>query len=162
MEILSEPGSPTGFARLLYRLPIQFYRIGLGGLLGGRFLRLTHTGRVSGKPREVVIEVVGREDDAYYVCSGFGKRSQWYRNVVHTPEVTIQVGTRKTAARAVTLDAEEGARIMAHYAEQHPKAARKLCGIMGFAVDGGMADYREVGRTVPFLRMEPRSSAAAE
>ena len=34
----------TRLRRALFRAPIWLYRLGLGGLLGGRFLLLTHTG----------------------------------------------------------------------------------------------------------------------
>lgn len=156
MEIIKQPKLPTGIARLLYRLPINLYRVGLGGLLGGRFLRLTHTGRVSGKKREVVIEVVGHDERGYFSCSGYGTRANWYRNVLKTPEVTIQVGWRRTPATAVPLDAEEGARIMQRYATRHPWVAKRLCRTMGFAVDGTEADFREVGRNVPFLQFIPQ------
>ncbi|TCP56759.1 deazaflavin-dependent oxidoreductase (nitroreductase family) [Tamaricihabitans halophyticus] len=153
MEIIDKPDPPTGIGRLLARTPIHLYRAGFGWLLGGRFLRLTHTGRKSGKPREVVIEVVGKVDDGFYVCSGFGERADWYRNVRHNPEVTIQVGRRRGAATAIPLSAAEGGEIMAHYASKHPKIAMRLCRTMGFAVDGGAADFREVGQSVPFLKL---------
>ncbi|TDC06909.1 nitroreductase family deazaflavin-dependent oxidoreductase, partial [Nonomuraea longispora] len=35
---------------------------------------------------------------------------------------------------------------------RHPAAARQLCKIMGFEVDGSVADYLEVGRHIPFVR----------
>lgn len=156
MEIIKDPKPPTGLSAFLFRLPIRLYHLRLGWLLGGRFLHLTHTGRVSGKKREVVIEVVGQDEGGYYACSGFGTRANWYRNVLATPEVTIQIGRRRMAAKAVPLSAEDGAEIMARYASRHPKVARKLCRTMGFAVDGSEADFREVGRNVPFLRFIPR------
>lgn len=48
----------TRMQRALFRAPILLDRLGLGGLLGHRFLLLTHTGRTSGRPRQVVLEVV--------------------------------------------------------------------------------------------------------
>lgn len=157
MEIIKDPEPPTGLSAFLFRLPIHLYRLRLGWLLGSRFMHLTHTGRISGKQREVVIEVVGREDGVYYACSGFGEHANWYRNVLNTPEVTIQVGRHRTAATAVPLGADDGERIMARYATKHPKVAKRLCATMGFSVDGSEADFREVGRNVPFLRFIPRS-----
>ncbi|MDN5861103.1 MAG: nitroreductase family deazaflavin-dependent oxidoreductase, partial [Pseudonocardia sp.] len=145
MHVIKNPTPPKGLNAFLFRLPIQLYRLRLGWLLGSRFLRLTHTGRVSGKKREVVIEVVGRDNRAYYACSGFGTRADWYRNVLATPEVTIQVGPHRTRATARPLGADDGETIMAHYAMQHPKLAIRLCRLMGFAVDGTEADFRAVG-----------------
>lgn len=157
MEIVKHPEPPTGLARVLFRLPITFYRLRLGWLLGGRFLLLTHTGRVSGKQRQVVIEVIGDGGvpGSYVCCSGFGKTAAWYRNITATPEVTIQVGARRWRAMTERLDTEAGPKIMADYAERHPKAARKLSRFMGFEVDGSAGDYREVGRHLPFVRFTP-------
>jgi hypothetical protein len=42
-------------------MPIRLSHRGLGGLLGGSFVLLTHTGRVSGQPREAVLQVVDRD-----------------------------------------------------------------------------------------------------
>lgn len=158
MEIVKSMAPPTGLARLLFRLPIQLYRWRLGWLLGGRFMLLTHTGRKTGRPRQVVIEVVGGEprNGGYLACSGFGAAAAWYRNILATPTVTIQVGRRRMVAVAEPLDADAGAEAMATYASRNPWAARRLCRLMGFAVDGGEADFREVGRRLPFIRFTPR------
>ncbi|HKI54146.1 MAG TPA: nitroreductase family deazaflavin-dependent oxidoreductase, partial [Anaerolineales bacterium] len=88
---------PSKALRFGLRLPIFLYRIKLGWLLGDRFLMLTHTGRKSGLPRHTVIEVVkhDKETDTYYVVSGWGEKSDWYRNIRKTPQVTVQSGRRK-------------------------------------------------------------------
>lgn len=158
MEIIKHKAPPTGVARLLFRLPIQLYRWRLGWLLGRRFMLLTHIGRKSGRPRQVVIEVVGGapREGSYLACSGYGAAAAWYRNILATPAVTIQVGLRSMAAVAEPLDPEAGAEVMATYASRSPWAARRLCRFMGFAVDGGEADFREVGRRLPFVRFALR------
>jgi deazaflavin-dependent oxidoreductase (nitroreductase family) len=159
VEIIKRKSPPTGLVRSLFRLPIQLYRWRLGWLLGTRFMLLTHTGRKTGRRRQVVIEVVGgaRRQGDYLACSGFGAGAAWYRNILATPTVTIQVGRRRMVAVAEPLDAEAGAEVMATYASRNPWAARRLCRFMGFAVDGGEADFREVGRRLPFVRFTPRS-----
>ncbi|MEV4158495.1 nitroreductase family deazaflavin-dependent oxidoreductase, partial [Nocardia salmonicida] len=72
MEIVKRPAPPTGIRRLMFRAPIHLYRLRLGWLFGGRLLLLDHAGRVSGKPRQAVIEVVEHDsvDGSYVVCSG--------------------------------------------------------------------------------------------
>lgn len=134
------------------RLPIRLYQLGLGPLLGHRFMLLTHTGRVSGKRRRVVIEVVQHDENGYVAVSGFGPRADWYRNVTAHPEVVIQVGRRVFPATATPIGPDEGAEIMARYGARFPRTARRLCALMGFAVDGSPDDFREVGRRVPFVR----------
>ncbi|GAB3971542.1 nitroreductase family deazaflavin-dependent oxidoreductase [Actinoallomurus acanthiterrae] len=158
MEIVKNVTPPTGLRRRLWRLPIRLYRMGLGPLLGHRIMLLTHTGRVSGRQRRVVIEVVQHDENGYVAASGFGPRADWYRNVITTPDVTIQIGGKILQATATPIEADEGAQIMAEYAPRHPAAARRLCKIMGFAVDGSVEDYREVGQRIPFVRFVPRAT----
>jgi deazaflavin-dependent oxidoreductase (nitroreductase family) len=149
---------PTGLSRLLFRIPIHLYRLGLGWLLGSRLLLLNHVGRVSGQPRRVVLEVVAhdRTDGSYVVASGWGPSAAWYRNILHTPTVSIQVGTRTMPMKAVPLSRDEGAGIFADYASRHRMAAKYLLPrLMGFSVDGSEADFRAVGERMPFVRFVP-------
>lgn len=155
MEIRDRPAPPKGLRRTFARLPIHLYRLRLGWLLGERFLLLHHIGRISGKPRQVVLEVVEHTDGGYVVCSGFGRQADWYRNVLEHPDVTIQVGRNRRAATAHPVPAPEGGETMARYASRHPKAAVRLARLMGFTVDGTADDYRRVGRELPFLRLTP-------
>lgn len=154
MEIIERPAPPTGLARLLFRAPIHLYRMGLGWLVGSRLMLLTHTGRVTGQQRQVVIEVVGGgpREGGLVACSGFGTEAAWYRNVLANPRVHIHVGMHRMAAVAEPLGADEGSEIMATYGPRHPRAARALCRYIGFAIDGSDADYRAVGRELPFVR----------
>ncbi len=161
VEIVKKVTPPTGLRRRLWRLPLWLYRMGLGPLMGRRIMLLTHIGRVSGKQRQAVIEVIEHDEHGYVAASGFGPRADWYQNVLKTPAVTIQVGGRIVPATAAPLPADEGAKIMAGYAPRHPAVARQLCKIMGFAVDGSTDDYREVGRRIPFVRFTPHACSAA-
>jgi len=81
----------------------------------------------------------------------------WYRNILHRPQVSVQVGRRTIPATAVPLTAEEGADIFARYAAQHRAAATYLLPrLMGFSVDGSEADFRAVGQRMPFVRLATR------
>ncbi|MFI9554524.1 nitroreductase family deazaflavin-dependent oxidoreductase [Nonomuraea endophytica] len=140
---------PTGWRRRAWRLPIGLFRAGLGWLVPHRMMLLTHTGRSSGQPRQAVIEIVARDGGSVVAASGFGTGADWYRNVLKTPEVTIQIGGHPRPAVAVPLSAAEGADIMATYAARHPAAARRLCGLMGF---DDVLDFRQVGGRIPFVR----------
>lgn len=158
MEVLDRPEPPTGFRRLLFRLPVHLYRWRLGWLLGHRFLLVNHVGRVSGRPRQAVIEVVDHDPATatYTVASGFGTGADWYKNLLETPDVTIRVGRHELPVTAVPLSAADGERVMAGYARRHPSTAKRLARFMGFAVDGSEADYRAVGRRIPFVGFTPR------
>ncbi len=157
MERIGRPAPPTGLRRSLFRLPVWVYRARLGALLGHRFVLIHHTGRTTGRSRQVVVEVVDhdRATGAVTVASGFGPRSQWYRNLLATPAATIELGSRTIDVHARPLSPEEAASAMAGYARAHPRTARRLARFMGFAVDGSDEDYRAVGREVPMVRLEP-------
>jgi deazaflavin-dependent oxidoreductase (nitroreductase family) len=120
---------PPGKAlRFGLRLPILLYRINLGWLLGDRFLMLTHTGRKSGLPRHTVIEVVShdKKSDTYYVVSGWGEKSDWYRNIQKTPQVTVQSGGRKFQTTSEFIPVEKAIDIVNTYASEHPIAFNEL------------------------------------
>ncbi|MEU1985470.1 nitroreductase family deazaflavin-dependent oxidoreductase [Nocardia sp. NPDC019395] len=118
--------------RWFVRAPIWAFRARLGFLFGGRLLLLEHTGRTSGKTRYVALESVDRPDpDTVIIASGFGETSQWYRNLLADPSCRVSVGTRhRASAVARPLDREETAEVLAGYRIRHPKAYRKLSGII--------------------------------
>ncbi|MFG2549443.1 nitroreductase family deazaflavin-dependent oxidoreductase [Streptomyces sp. NPDC048581] len=150
------PQLPTGWRRLVARLPILVFRAGLGSVFGKRLLLLHHVGRVSGLDRMVVLEVVSYDPigASWTVASGFGPKADWYQNLRAQPKTLIQFGNRPHAVTARFLPPDEGAEIMAGYARRHPRTARSLCAYMGLYVDGGEASYREAGRAVPFVRLD--------
>jgi deazaflavin-dependent oxidoreductase (nitroreductase family) len=147
---------PQGCSRVFFRTPIWFYRLGLGGVLGKRFLLLNHTGRKSGLPRQAVLEVVQHEPEsnAYVVAVGFGPKSQWYQNILANPEVTVQVGWKKWTARATQLSPEEGGEVFVDFTKRYPGEA-KFAPLLGFDVDGSEEDYRQMGEMMIFVRLEP-------
>ncbi|WP_432168197.1 nitroreductase family deazaflavin-dependent oxidoreductase [Streptomyces sp. bgisy031] len=150
------PALPRGWRRRLARLPVGLYRVGIGPLFGKRLLLLHHTGRTSGRDRQVVLEVVAHDADAgsWILASGFGPKADWYQNLRATPKTTIQVGNRHHAVTAHFLSADEGGEIMARYAPAHPRMARRLCAFMGFDLDGTAESYRQAGRQIPFVRLD--------
>jgi deazaflavin-dependent oxidoreductase (nitroreductase family) len=159
MNIVKTVHPPSGLSRALFRAPIHLYRLNLGWLLGKRILMLNHIGRVSGTQRQVILEVIEHDpsDGSFVVASGWGSTAAWYRNVLHTPEATIQVGRRTFPVTAVPLTANEGAEIFTRYAARHRTAATYLLPrLMGFSVDGSEADFRAVGQRMPFVRFAIR------
>ncbi|OBI94265.1 nitroreductase family deazaflavin-dependent oxidoreductase [Mycobacterium sp. 1245805.9] len=158
MRIVKNIQPPTGLTRFLFRVPIHLYRLRLGWLFGSRLLLLNHTGRVSGKPRQTVLEVAERDGDTYVVASGWGPGAAWYRNILRNPDVSIQVGTRTIPVTATPLDKDEGAQVFLRYASRHRAAAKfVLPRVLGFSVDGSDADFRAVGENLPFVRFVPRA-----
>ena len=157
-EIIKEISTPRGLGRLAFRAPIWLYGLGLGWMLGERFLLLTHTGRKSGLLRKTVLEVVRHDNTSgvTYVASGFGEKSDWYRNVMKEPRVWVQCGRKPgyeaLAERSQPDDAEL---VLLDYARRHPTAMRELARFMGYRLDGSEADIRALGRMLPIIALRP-------
>jgi deazaflavin-dependent oxidoreductase (nitroreductase family) len=149
---------PRGLSRLLYRFPILLYRLGLGRIFGRRFLMLTHIGRISGRPRYAVLEVIRWDEtsEAYYVLSGFGRESDWVRNLRARPEAEIMVGARQLAVTAEFLSQDDAEREILDYARRYPVAARQLPRLIGYQVDGSEQDYRALARHLLVVRFHSR------
>ncbi|MCB9422475.1 MAG: nitroreductase family deazaflavin-dependent oxidoreductase [Ardenticatenaceae bacterium] len=151
----------SGFSRWMFRAPIWLYRTGLGGLMTKRMVLLNHVGRKSGKMRQAVVEVAkyDKAADTVYVASGWGAKSDWYRNLLANPDIMIQRGWRKMAVTAVPLTPEQSGEAMVDYAHRYPMAAKVLSKrLLGYEVDGTDEDYYALGHdAVPFMALKPRS-----
>jgi len=114
--------------RAVVRAPIGAFRCGLGFVFAGRLMMLTHRGRTSGQRRYVVLEVVERPSrDVVVIASGFGLRSQWYRNLEADPRCLVSVGTRSDVpAVAHLLPDDESAAALERYAARYPRSWKEL------------------------------------
>ncbi len=144
---------PKGMSRLFFRFPILLFRIGSGWIFGKRFLLLNHTGRKSGKLRQVVVEVplYDAETNTYYVNAGFGPKSDWYQNILKKPENTIQVGNRVIKVMAEPVSAETGGTIMLKFARANSGEAKFIAKAVGYDVDGSDEDWQALGRELIFV-----------
>lgn len=96
-----------GFLKWFFKMPMYGWRMGYGFLLGRWMLILTTTGRKSGLPRHTPLQFFGGEGQKY-IISGWGSQSDWFKNMVKYPNVTIQsaYGTESVQGRVVTEDAD--------------------------------------------------------
>ncbi len=154
--------APPGKAlRMGLRLPIWLYRARLGWMLGDRFLMLTHTGRTSGLQRRTVIEVVrhDKDTDTYYVVSGWGEKSDWYRNIRKTPMVGVQVGGRKFQANVEFVGLEKAINIMEAYARKHPMAFSELSGLfLGQRMNPEGGAPKQIAGKMPMVAFHPQDT----
>ena len=156
---LSEGKPPRGPMRWLLRAPIWLYRLGLGSLLGDRFLMLTHIGRKSGQPRQSVLEVIrhDQQTDSFVIASGWGEKADWLRNIQKNPNVLVQSRGRRFEATAAFLSPEQAASVVREYATRYPAAFRALAGRMiGQPLTGTEADYHALARAIPFILLRPK------
>ena len=159
---MRDRGRPSGLTRLMFQAPIVLYRLKLGWILGKRFLRLTHTGRKSGLSRDTVLEVVDHEPTQriFVVCSAWGKRSDWFRNVTQTPDVFVQVGSQRWPAVSEVLERVEARQALARYARNHATAFRSLTKVLGFESHDVDSSVDEMASELPMIALRPRESGA--
>ena len=98
-----------------------------GGRIGGRMvgspvLLLVTTGRKSGQRRTTVLLYL--EDGGRYVIvasnGGTATHPMWWLNLQADPEVTVEVGGRKTHVRATEARGEEKARLWQRLVRMYP------------------------------------------
>ncbi|WP_460573635.1 nitroreductase family deazaflavin-dependent oxidoreductase [Humibacter soli] len=141
--------------------PNVLYTSGLGRIFGHRFLRLTHTGRTSGRRFHVVVEVVhydGTTGEAI-VMSGFGRRSGWFRNVTAGTPTWVDFGRGPVRADHRVLGADEAAEVLNAYEQRMPLArplVRLVLGrLAGFRYEGTQADRLRVVEALPLVAFTP-------
>lgn len=156
-EEIKKVQPPSGLSRLGFRLPIWLYRMGLGCLLGKRFVCLTHTGRNSGLPRQTVLEVVRfeAETSACVVAAGFGVRSDWVRNVTKDPNVVFTIGRLRKNGIAEKLDAQTVGSELLNYARLHPLTWHELSHFMGYRLNGTDEDILALGELISLFILRP-------
>ena len=156
-ERLAYAGARLLRAPLLMRAPICMYRARLGFVFGSRLLLLEHIGRRTGARRLVVLEVVGHPaPDTYVVASGFGSRSQWYRNVTAHPLVRVSVAHRwAVPAEARVLEPIQAETMLQTYVDRHPRAWSALKPVLENTLGTPIADD---GAGLPLVQLELNSS----
>jgi deazaflavin-dependent oxidoreductase (nitroreductase family) len=92
--------SDSPWFRLLFKAPLIFWRLGLGPILGKFMVVMTTTGRKSGLPRHTMVEYRKFNGQKYVVCA-FGEQSDWYKNILAQPNITIQTSDGIESVQAV-------------------------------------------------------------
>jgi deazaflavin-dependent oxidoreductase (nitroreductase family) len=84
------------FFRLFNRFMLWMWRIGLGPWInawpavGGRIMVITHKGRRSRLLRQTPVNYAP-VDEAVYCTAGFGRRCDWYLNLLADPHVEVRL-----------------------------------------------------------------------
>jgi deazaflavin-dependent oxidoreductase (nitroreductase family) len=146
---------PQGVKLRLYRLPIALYKCKLGFLLGNRFLLLKHWGRKSGELRETVVEVIDQDEsnDRYYVASGFGMKSQWYKNIAANSQVYVVLNTDEYEADSRILEPVEASDILRRYAQKKPKSMKAVARLSGYAMEINEQDISEFSKVIKIVEL---------
>lgn len=147
---------PGPFLRLLLRLPILQYRLGLQKPIAGRILILGTVGRKTRKPRQTALGYhYEPATDTYLVMTGWGGCSDWYQNVLGWPQVGLWVGSRRMQAMAYPLSVEENIAEVKKVIALDPNAAHMFSELECIPFDGSEEWFRTVAAHNPSLRFSP-------
>jgi deazaflavin-dependent oxidoreductase (nitroreductase family) len=109
-------------------------------------MQLSHRGRRSGRLYRTVLEVVrydARTNESV-VCSAWGTRADWYRNIMANPPIAVEIGGRRYKDPSFReLAPEENYQILAAYIRGLPRIARPLACRLGLDVRGSERERRK-------------------
>jgi len=93
-----------------------------GQLAGSRLMLLTTTGAKTGLPRVAPLGFATEGDRWLVIASANGspKAPDWYHNLVANPEVTVELGSERIPARAMTAEGAERDRLWDYLMSQMP------------------------------------------
>jgi deazaflavin-dependent oxidoreductase (nitroreductase family) len=153
---------PGRVLRWLLRAPVALYSAHAGWLLGHRFLLLRHRGRRTHRRYSNVLEVVAWRPAAReaVVVSGFGRGSQWYRNLLAGQGVEVRIGRLRFAPEVRQLGGDEAVAVLADYERRNrlvaPLVRAVLSKLAGFDYDGSDAARRRLVQSLPLVALRPR------
>lgn len=154
-----------GFLWYVFRAPVYLYRWRLGWLLDRRALMLTHIGRRTGLRRQTVLEVVQYRPDGpeVVVVNGFGRDSDWVRNIEAKGGEEVTVGKQHFAAAHRFLGEEEAVAVMEDYERRNrfiaPVVRRGLSWLLGWQYHGSDRDRRRLVQQLPLIAFRPANAA---
>ena len=150
---IGEPAPPKGLKLKLFRAPLYFYRFNLGFLLGERFIHLKHWGRKSGNLNETVIEVIDQDKTKrkLYSASGFGEKSQWFKNILVNNSVFVSIKNTEYKATVRVISDNEATEVLLKYAKAHPKSIKGVAKLSGYEIDGSEQDVIEFSRIIKIV-----------
>jgi len=145
----------------LFRGPVYLYRWHLGWLFGHRALLLTHVGRKTGLHRQTVLEVVEYRTPGpeVIVVNGFGRDSDWVRNIESKGGEEITVGLQHFRASHRFLEENEAVQVIRGYEHRNrfiaPVVRRGLSWILGWNYEASDADRRRLVEQLPLIAFRP-------
>jgi deazaflavin-dependent oxidoreductase (nitroreductase family) len=141
----------------IFKLPVFLYRLGLGWLLGHRFMQITHTGRRTGKVHRTVLAVLRFDEqtkEVYAVSAWSG--SDWYRNIQQSPARHVEIGFVRYVPVQRPLTAEAITTTFMDYRRKHPIFSRLICRIPGWKWDASYEEFLALAHTLRGVAFRPK------
>lgn len=106
-----------------------------------------------------MIEVIDQDREArkIYCASGFGEKSQWFKNIVANENVLVDFKGVEYRAIARVVNANEAREIVLRSAGSHPKAMKGVARLSGYEMVGTEDDIIEfsgIVRIIEFALLE--------
>jgi deazaflavin-dependent oxidoreductase (nitroreductase family) len=142
----------------VFKLPLFLYRLKLGWLLGKIFMRLTHTGRRSGKVHRTILAVLrfDPQTQEIYAVSAW-KGSDWYYNIQASPALLVETGSIRYIPTQRTLTPEEITTTFMEYRQRHPLFSRMICRIPGWKWDATYDEFLALASTLRGVAFRPEA-----
>jgi deazaflavin-dependent oxidoreductase (nitroreductase family) len=149
--------NPPAFMLPFMKMPLILYRLGLGWMLGKRFMLLTHTGRRSGKVYRSVLAVLRFDENTreIFVVSPWSG-SNWYRNIQTTPALEVETGQVRYAPVQRTLSPEEIAVLFIEFRQQNPIFSRLVARIPGWKIDSSYEEFLSLAQNLRGVAFRPK------
>jgi deazaflavin-dependent oxidoreductase (nitroreductase family) len=149
--------NPPAFMIPFFKMPLILYRLGLGWVLGKRFMLLTHVGRKSGKVYRSVLAVLCFDEKTQEIMAvSPWNSSNWYRNIQSAPAIEVETGRVKYAPAQRSLTAEEIAAALIEFREKYPIFSRMVARIPGWKIDSTYDEFLALARTLRGVAFQPR------
>ena len=148
---------PGRVALAVFRLPLGLYRHGGGWLLGHTFLVVTHTGRRTGARHETAAMVLryDRASGEAVICSAWGPKTDWVRNLRARPAVEVRLGRASFAPQQRFLTDDEAFAVAVEFRRRHPHRLRFISWVLGWGDLRPDTALRELVSTHPFVSFQP-------
>ncbi len=138
------------------KMPLIFYRLGLGRLLGKRFMLLTHKGRRSGKVYRTVLAVLRFDEKTREILAvSPWSASNWYRNIQVTPALKVETDGVRYVPVQRSLSPEEIAALFVEFRKEHPIFSRMVARIPGWKIDSTYHEFLALARTLRGVSFRP-------
>lgn len=147
---------PSGVGRWLLRLPVLFYRLGLGDLVNAVHIMILGTrGQKTGLPRYTSIEY-RRHGSKIYIVSAWGERPHWFGNLQKTPDVLVQQGRKHFAARASAVtNPGEALRVLHLFRRRAPFVYDPIIARLSAREKVDERSLPEVSHEITIVRLDP-------
>jgi deazaflavin-dependent oxidoreductase (nitroreductase family) len=148
--------TPPAFMLPFMKMPLVLYRLGLGWVLGGRFMQVTHIGRQSGKTYRTVLAVLkfDRSSSEIMVVSPW-KKSNWYRNIQVNSALEVETAGIRYVPTQRSLLPEEIAELLIEFRQKNPIFSRMVARIPGWKIDSTYEEFLELARTLHGVAFRP-------